>query len=94
VVAGDAEADLAVRLEPAGWCEKTERRGSERVGGREDYAAVVEAGVVGGGGGRAAEGEVPFEEIAVEGSGVVVRGGVGGEFGGFFYCGRRAQWIN
>lgn len=47
---------------------------------------MVDSGGVGGGGGRAAESEVPFEEVGFQGEGVVVWGGVGGEFGGFFHC--------
>lgn len=43
MVAADAEADLAVDLEAAGGSDEAERRGSERVGGGEDDAAVVEA---------------------------------------------------
>ena len=53
------------------------------VGGGEDDAAVVGASGVGGGGG-AAEGEVPFEEVGVEGCGVEGGVRVGREFGGFF----------
>ena len=48
---------------------------------------MVEAPGVGGGGGRAPDREVPFEEVGFEGFGVEVGGGVGGEFGGFFNCG-------
>ena len=86
MVAGDAEADLAVDFEAAGWREEAEGGWAERVGGREDDAAVVDAVGVGRGGGRAAEREVPFEEVGVEGGGVMVGGRVGGEFGGFFDC--------
>ena len=41
-----------------------------------------------GGGGGAAEGEMPFEEVLVGSwAGVVVGGGGVGEFGCFAYCG-------
>lgn len=40
---------------------------------------MVYAAGVGGGRGRAADGEVPFEEVGFEGLGVVVWGGGGGE---------------
>lgn len=45
---------------------------------------MVDAAGVGGGGGWAAQREVPFEEVGVEEVRVVVGGGVGGEFAGFF----------
>lgn len=45
-----------------------------------------------GGGGGAAQGEVPFVDVGVEGGGVVVWGGGGGEFGGFFHWGRLLVW--
>lgn len=36
---------------------------------------------------------MPFEEVVVEGFGVVVGGGVGGELGGFFDCeARGVSW--
>ena len=44
---------------------------------------MVGARAVGGGGGPA-EGEVPFEEVGVEGGGMEGGVGVGGEFAGFF----------
>jgi len=84
VVARDAEADLAVDLEAAGGRQEAEGWRAQRVGGGQDDAPVVDAAGVGGGRGRAAEREVPFEEVGVERVGGVVGGGVGGEFGGFF----------
>ena len=83
MVPGYAKADLAIDFEAAGGGEEAEGGGAERVGGGEDDAAVVGAGAVGGGGG-AEEGEVPFEEVGVEGGGVEGRVWVGGEFAGFF----------
>ena len=77
------EADFSIDFETAGWSEETKRGGTKRVGGREDDAAVVGALAVGCGG-RAAEGEVPFEEIGFEGSGVKGWVWVGLQFGGFF----------
>lgn len=62
MVAGDAEADLAVGLEAAAGRGEAERGRAQRVGGGQDDAAVVDAlGKVGLG--RAAECEVPFEEV-------------------------------
>lgn len=81
-----AEADLAVDFEAARGREKAEGRRAQRVRRREDDAAVVDAGFVGRGGGRAAQREVPFEEVVFEGLGVVVGGGIIGELGGFSYC--------
>ena len=45
---------------------------------------MVESSFEWGGGGRAAESEVPFEEVGFEGGGVVVERGLRGKFGGFF----------
>jgi len=78
------QTNLPVDFKPAGRCEEAEGRRFERIGWREDYAAVVEAVFEGGWGGCAADGEVPFEEVCFEGRGVVVWGRGGGEFGGFF----------
>lgn len=86
MVARDGQAYLAVDLEAARWRDEAERRRAEGVLRGQDDAAVVEAAGVGGGCGWTAEGEVPFEEVVFEGFGVVVGGGVGGEFGGFFDC--------
>jgi hypothetical protein len=85
MVARDTQADLAVDLEAAGGGEEAEGGRTQRVGWGEDDAAVVDAAGVGGGWWRAGEGEVPVVEVGV-GDGVCgeVRGGVGGEFGGFF----------
>jgi len=47
---------------------------------------VVDACSVGGGGGGAAQCEVPLEEVIFERLGVVVGRGIGGELGGFFDC--------
>jgi hypothetical protein len=87
MVARDAETNLAVDLEAAGGGEEAEGGRAEGVGHGEDDAAVVDAGGEGGGGGGPAQGEVPFEEVGFERLGVVVGGGVGCEFGGFFDCG-------
>ena len=82
MVARYAQADLAVDFEAAGGGEEAERGRAERVGGREDDAAVVGARGVGGGGG-AAQGEVPFEEVVVERGGVEGGVRVGLELAGF-----------
>lgn len=82
MVAADGQADLAVGLEAAGGGDEAEGRGFERVLGREDDAAVVDAAGVDGARG-AAEGEVPFEEVGFEGGRGVVGGGGGEEFLGF-----------
>lgn len=80
MVPADAQADLAVHLEAAAGREEAERGGPQRVRGRQRDAPVVDAGCVGGGG-RAAEGEVPVEDVRVGGGrGVEVGGGVGLEF--------------
>jgi hypothetical protein len=47
---------------------------------------MVDALRVGRRGGRTAQCEVPFEEVAVERGGVEVGRRVCGELGGFFYC--------
>lgn len=71
MVAGDAEADLAVGLEAAARGGEAEGRGPQGVGGWQDDAAVVNA--VGEGGVRwPAKCEVPFEEVGLEGRGCVV----------------------
>lgn len=83
MVPTDRQADLAVGLEAAGGGQEAERGRAERVGRREQDPAVVDPRAVGGGG-RAGECEVPFEEVGWEGGGVQGRGRVGGEFVGFF----------
>ena len=84
-MAGDAQADLVVDFEAAGGREEAEGRRPERVCRREDDAAVVDARGIGRGRRRAAQREVPFEEVLFERLGVVVGRGVLGELGGFFY---------
>lgn len=78
MVARDTQADLAVDFEAAGGCEEAEGGGSERVGRWEGYAAMVDAGAVGGWRGRAGEGEVPVVEVCVGDGGGVEMGGWGG----------------
>ena len=85
MVPADGQADLAVGLEAAGGGEEAEGGRAERVGGGQEDAPVVETGAVGGGG-RAGNSEVPFEEVGVEGGSVQGVVGGGGEFGGFFDC--------
>jgi hypothetical protein len=89
-VPADAQADLAVDFEAARRRKEAEGRWAQRVCVREDNAAVVDARGVGRGRGGPAQGEVPFEEVCVEGGGVEVGGGVCLEFGGFFDCG---NWL-
>lgn len=86
MVAAYAEADLAVDLEAAGGGEEAEGRRAQRVGGRQGDAAVVDARGVGRGRGRAAQGEVPFEEVGFQRRGVVVGRGLRFELGGFADC--------
>lgn len=43
MMAGDAEADLAVDFEAAGGGEETEGRRAQRVAGGKNYAAVVDS---------------------------------------------------
>ena len=78
-----AKTDFAIYFETARGGQEAEGGGAVGVGRGEDDAAVVGAVGVGGGGG-AAQGEMPFEEVGVEGGGVEGGVGVGGEFGGFF----------
>ena len=74
MVAADAQTDLAIHLEAAAGGEEAEGRWAERVGGWENDAAMVDSrGVYGGG--RAAECEVPGEEVCFCGEGVEVGGG-------------------
>lgn len=79
----DTQTYFSVDFEAAAGREEAEGGRFERVGGREDDAAVVEAAGEGGRGWRAPDCEVPFEEVGFEGCGVVVWAGLGGEFGGF-----------
>lgn len=83
MVPADAQADFAVDFKPAGGGQEAEGGRAERVGWWEGDAAVVDALRVRSGG-RAGEGEVPFEEVGFEGGGVQGGVRVGGEFGGFF----------
>ena len=83
-MARNTQTDFPVDFEPARRSEEAEAGWFERVGGREDDPAVVDAVFEGGRGGRTAEGEVPFEEVGLEGRGGVVEGGLLGEFTGFF----------
>lgn len=48
---------------------------------------MVDAAGIGGRGRRAAQGEVPLEEVGFERCSVEVGGGIDGYLGGFFYCG-------
>ena len=68
-----AQTYLAVDFKAAGRGEEAEHRRAERVGWREDYATMVGTLAIGCGG-RALEGEMPFEEIRFQGSGV--QGGI------------------
>ena len=82
MVPADAQADLAVGLEaPVGRGEAEAGR-AQRVGRREDDAPVVDAAVVGAAGGSL-EGEVPLEEVRLEGLGRVVCGWGAGDLGCF-----------
>lgn len=83
MVSRNAQADFPVHFEAAGGREEAEGRRFERVGWREHDAAVVDAAFEGRGGGRAADGEVPFEEVCFERCGVVVWRGRVCELGGF-----------
>ena len=85
MVARDAQAYLAVGLEPAARRREAEGGRAVRVRGREHDAPVVYA-LGEGGFGRAAEREVPFEEVGFEGRRGVIWGWGGGELGCFFYC--------
>jgi hypothetical protein len=88
----DAQTDFSVRLKPAAGRQEAEARRPQGICGREDYAAVVDAVVVGAFGGFraccrarvnawwAAECEVPFEEIVIERCGGVVGAWAIGEF--------------
>ena len=85
MVPADAQTDLPVGLEATVGGHEAEGRRAQRVRGRQDDAAMVEAVGVRGTG-RPAEGEVPLEEVGFEGLGCVVwRGGVA-DLGGFSYC--------
>lgn len=72
----DRQTNLAIRFEAATRGQEAEGWRTERVGGREHDAAVVDASGKGGGGGPA-EREVPGEEVRVGGGGGVVVGGGG-----------------
>ena len=81
MVPRDAEADLAVDLEATAGGQEAEAGRAVRVRGRQDDAPVVEAVGVGGGG-RAGDGEVPFEEVGIERGGVQGGVRVGGQLTG------------
>lgn len=72
VKATDAEADFAIGLEAARRRQEAEAGRPQRVRGRQDDAAVVDAGCKGRGRRWAAEGEVPFVEVGFERRGCVV----------------------
>lgn len=78
------QTNLPVDFEAASGCEEAKRWRAERVGGREHDATVVDAVLVGRGG-RAADGEVPGEEVFFGWGGMKVGGGLGGEFLSFTY---------
>lgn len=86
MVSRNAQTDLAIDFEASGRSEEAEGWRAQRVLRRQHDAAVVEAGCVGRGCGRAAQSKVPFEEVVFEGFGVVVCRGGRGELGSFFYC--------
>lgn len=74
MVAANAKTDLAVHLEAAAGGEETEGGWAERVGRRQDDAAMVDSRGVNGGG-WSAKCEVPGEEVCFCGEGVEVGGG-------------------
>lgn len=82
MVSRDGEADLPVDFEPARRREEPEGRRTQRVSRGEDDAAVVDARGEGGVW-RTAQGEVPFEQVGLQGDRVEVEGRGGGEFLGF-----------
>lgn len=87
MVSTNRQTDLPIDLKSAGGRQEAEVGGLERVGGGQADAAMVDACGVGRLG-RAAQCEVPFEKVGVEGGGGEVGRGVSGEFRGFFYCGK------
>lgn len=87
MVARYAEADLAVDLEAARGRQEAEGGRAQRVLRGQHDAPVVDAAGVGRRRRRAAQREVPFEEVVFEGFGVEVGRGGRGELRGFFYCG-------
>lgn len=82
MVSADAQADLSVHLEAAAGREEAEGGRAQRVAWRQDDASMVHSGTVGRRG-RAAQSEVPGEEVGFAGEGVYVGGGGGGELGCF-----------
>lgn len=82
-MAADRQADLAVDLEAAAGGQEAEGRRAQRVRGREDDAAVVDAVRVGRRRGPL-EREVPFEEVGFQGGGVEGWVRVGLKLAGFF----------
>lgn len=81
VVARDAEADLAVRLEAPARRREAEGRRAQRVRRRQHDAPVVDA-LCEGGFRRPAQREVPLEEVGFEGRRRVVGGWRVGDLGG------------
>jgi hypothetical protein len=63
MVARYAQADFAVDFEAARGRDEAEGWWAERICGRQDDAAVVDAAGVGGGRGGTSYCEVPFEEV-------------------------------
>jgi hypothetical protein len=83
--ATDTKTDFTITFESAARREETKAWRTKWVGGWEGYSTVVEAVCERGGSRRAAKGEVPLEDIVLEGMGGIVWGWVLGEFGGFFH---------
>lgn len=77
VVSADAKTYFSVGFEPSAWCGEAEARRSQRVGGWQNYLAMVDALAVDGVG-WPAEGKVPFKEVGFQGfCGVVWRWAIG-----------------
>lgn len=75
---------LPVDLKSACRCKESKTWRAQRIGGRQDDAAVVDA-IFEGRGGRTADGEVPGEEVFFGWRGVEVGGRLKREFLGFPY---------
>jgi len=80
------KADLSVHFKAAAGSEKPEGRRPQGIGHGENYTAMVEAAGIRRRGRRTAQREMPLEEIRFQRFGVVVRGRVRRELGGFFNC--------
>lgn len=63
MVARYAQADFSIDFEAAGRGEEAEGRRAERILGREDDAAVIDAAGIRRRRGGASQGEVPFKEV-------------------------------